>query len=213
MEPSFQYGGFDGKWTYYFEGDFTHDTLGIENPTGSDNAIHDTTNQYRGFAYLSYVIDDSSRFSFFGGASYQDYQIPDNPGQIPAFDYEGTTNFNSSSLNENQQQQNSYGVLVYQKSFEDFKHPGRSLRALQHGPLQPRYRGRSDFQWPRWNGNHSLNSQGIQIDSSYELNERHTLRFGVYVDVEEQHAADPLDVFPRTRRRSDGRRAIHNISA
>jgi len=196
LEPSFEYGGFDGKWTYYFEGDFTHDTLGIENPTGSDNAIHDTTNQYRAFGYASYVIDDTSRFTFFGGASYQDYQIPDNPGQIPNYDYEGTANFNSSDLNENQHQQNSYAVLAYQKSFDDFSIQAALFERYSTVLFTPDTEGDLIFNGLAGAENHSLNSQGLQIDSSYTLNDQHTLRFGLYVDIEEQHAADPLDVFP-----------------
>ncbi|MGA3170842.1 MAG: TonB-dependent receptor [Chthoniobacteraceae bacterium] len=196
MEPSFEYGGSDGKWTWYFEGDFTHDTLGIENPTGSDNAIHDTTNQYRGFGYASYVIDDTSRITFFAGASYQDYQIPDNPGQIPAFDYEGTTNFNSSDLNENQHQQNSYAVLAYQKSFDDFNIQAALFERYSTVLFTPDPEGDLIFNGLAGTENHSLNSQGLQIDSSYTLNDQHTFRFGLYVDMEEQHAADPLEVFP-----------------
>jgi outer membrane receptor for ferrienterochelin and colicin len=196
MEPSFQYGGFDGKWTYYFEGDFTHDTLGIENPTGGDNAIHDTTNQYRGFGYMSYIIDDTSRLSFFSGVSYQDYQIPDNPGQVPMYDYEGTTNFNSSNLNENQHQQNSYGVLAYQKSFNDFNVQAALFERYSTVLFTPDTEGDLIFNGLAGTENHSLNSQGLQIDSSYTLNDQHTFRFGLYVDIEEQHAADPLAVFP-----------------
>jgi len=196
MEPSFQYGGFDGKWTYYIEGDFTHDTLGIENPAGSTNAIHDTTNQYRGFAYASYLIDDTSRFTFFGGASYQDYQIPDNPGQLPAFDDQGTTNFSSSLLNENQHQQNSYAVLAYQKSFDDFNLQAALFERYSTVLFTPDTEGDLIFNGLAGTENHSLNSQGLQIDSSYTLNDTHTFRFGLYVDIEEQHAADSLSLFP-----------------
>ncbi len=196
LEPSFQYGGYDGKWTYYFEGDFTHDDLGIENPTGSDTAIHDMTDQYRGFGYMSYIIDDTSRLSFFGGASYQDYQIPDNPGQIPAFDYEGTTNYNSADLNENQHQQNSYGVLAYQKSFDDFNVQAALFERYSTVLFTPDPEGDLIFNGLAGTENHSLNSQGLQIDASYTLNDQHTFRFGLYVDMEEQHADDPLAVFP-----------------
>jgi outer membrane receptor protein involved in Fe transport len=196
LEPSFQYGGFDGKWSWYAEGDFTHDTLGIENPTSTVNAIHDTTNQYRGFGYLSYIIDDTSRLTFFGGASYQDYQIPDNPGQVPAFDYEGTTNFNSSLLNENQHQQNSYGVLAYQKSFDDFNIQAALFERYSTVLYTPDTEGDLIFNGLAGTENHSLNSQGIQIDTSYSLNEQHTFRFGLFFTMEEQHAADPLAVFP-----------------
>jgi outer membrane receptor protein involved in Fe transport len=196
LEPSFQYGGADGKWTWYAEGEYTHDTLGIENPTPGDNAIHDTTNQYRGFGYLSYVIDDTSRVTFFGGSSYQDYQIPDNPGQVPAFDYEGVTNFNSSLLNENQHQQNSYAVLAYQKSFDAFNIQAALFERYSTVLFTPDTKGDLIFNGLAGTENHSLNSQGIQIDASYALNDRHTFRFGLSTTMAEQHATDPLAVFP-----------------
>ena len=63
IHPSLEYGGSQGKLNYYFSGGYTQNTLGIENPTSSSTAIHDNTNQYRGFAYLSYIIDDTSRLS------------------------------------------------------------------------------------------------------------------------------------------------------
>ncbi|HEX4086221.1 MAG TPA: TonB-dependent receptor [Chthoniobacteraceae bacterium] len=195
MEPSFQYGGANDKWTYYFEGDFTHDTLGIENPAPSDNAIHDTTNQYRAFGYLSYIIDDTSRVSFFGGASYQDYQIPDNPGQTPAFDDQGITNFNSADLNENQHQQNSYGVLAYQKSVDDFSVQAAFFERYSTVLFTPDEVGDLIFNGLAGTENHSLNSNGIQIDASYNLNEHHTIRFGLQATLAEQHADDPLEVF------------------
>ncbi len=196
MEPSFQYGGANGKWTWYTEGDFTHDTLGIENPTGKVNAIHDITNQYRVFDHLSYIIDDTSRITFFGGSSYQDYQIPDNPGQIPAYTYEGVSGFDSSLLNENQHQQNSYGVLAYQKSFDDFNIQAALFERYSTILFTPDTEGDLIFNGLAGTENHSLNSQGIQIDSSYALNDRHTFRFGISATMAEQHAADPLAVFP-----------------
>jgi outer membrane receptor protein involved in Fe transport len=196
MEPSFQYGGSQGKWTWYAEGDFTHDTLGIENPTANTTALHDNTSQYRGFGYLSYIIDDTSRISLFGGASYQDYQIPDNPGQIPTYDYKGVTDYDSSLLNENQHQQNSYAALAYQKSFDAFNIQAALFERYSTVLFTPDTEGDLIFNGLAGTENHSLNSQGVQIDASYILNDSHTLRFGALATLAAQHADDPLAVFP-----------------
>lgn len=83
IRPSFEYGGSQGKLNYYFSGSYLQDTLGIENPTASEHAIHDNTDQYRGFAYLSYVIDDTSRLSLIAGEAYNQFQIPNTPDQLP----------------------------------------------------------------------------------------------------------------------------------
>ena len=63
IRPSLEYGGSSGKFSYYMIGSFNQNNLGIENPTNSHNAIHDDTTQYKGFAYLSYLIDDTSRIT------------------------------------------------------------------------------------------------------------------------------------------------------
>ena len=42
--------------------------------------IHDKTDQYKAFTYLSYVLDDTSRISVMGSASYADFQVPNTPG-------------------------------------------------------------------------------------------------------------------------------------
>ena len=47
--PSFEYGGVTGKLNYYWTGSYLHDGIGIENPTGTANPIHDDTDQYRMF--------------------------------------------------------------------------------------------------------------------------------------------------------------------
>jgi outer membrane receptor protein involved in Fe transport len=196
IEPSLQYGGAQGPWTWYAEGGYLHDTLGIENPTARPEAIHDQTNQYRGFGYLSYIIDDTSRISFFGGTSYQDYQIPDNPGQLPAYTYGGLSTFDSSLLNENQHQQNSYGVLAYQKSFDAFNIQAALFERYSTVLFTPDTRGDLIFNGIAGTENHSLDSQGIQVDASYTLNDRHTLRFGLSATLAEQDANDPLALFP-----------------
>ena len=109
-----------GQTQYFFTGRSFVSELGLENPTSSPNAIHDNTQQGKGFAYLSTVIDDSTRLSFIGGTSTSKYQIPNNPGQMPQFTAFGVSDFNSAFLNENQSEQNHFGVLALQKSINGF---------------------------------------------------------------------------------------------
>src|SRR6516164_6379443 len=111
--PSFQIGGSEGRLNYYAVGSYKQDNLGIENPTGGYNAIHDWTEQYKGFANLSYLIDDSSRISLLLSGTYSDFQIPANPGQTPTFALAGASpkNFDSRFLSENQHEQNHFAIL------------------------------------------------------------------------------------------------------
>src|SRR5580704_7951454 len=66
---------------YYFTGRYTQNTVGIENPTPAYNAIHDFTQQERGFAYMSAIVDPTTRVSLIAGAAINNFQIPNIPGQ------------------------------------------------------------------------------------------------------------------------------------
>ena len=196
IHPSIEYGGSSGKLNYYFDFNYLHSGLGIENPTSSTNPIHDQTDQYRGFLYLSYVIDSTSRISLFGGASYGDFQIPDNPGQTPAFTYKGQSNFNSSDLDENQHQQNDYGVLAYQKTLDDFRFQMSLFERYSSVLFTPDPKGDLIFNGLAGRVDQSLLTQGVEFDASDKLNEQHTLRGGFTVNLASKTANDPLKVFP-----------------
>jgi len=113
--PSFEYGGVAGKTNYYVTGSYLHDGIGIENPTGTANPIHDNTDQYRMFGYNSYIVDDTSRFVLLTSGYHGDFDIPNNPGQTPEFTDMGRSKFNSAALNETQVEQDAYAILAYQK--------------------------------------------------------------------------------------------------
>ena len=72
------------------------------------------------FTYLDYHIDDTSRVSFLINASYADFQIPDQSGLSQAFPLNGAGSFESQDINENQNEQQYYGVVSYQKTIDDF---------------------------------------------------------------------------------------------
>jgi len=99
ITTSAEYGGTVGQTQYYFSGRYFGSSVGIENPTPAYNAIHDNTSQEKGFLYLSTVIDPTSRLTFISGVSNGAYQIPNNPGQPPAFTPFGITSFDSALLN------------------------------------------------------------------------------------------------------------------
>lgn len=192
IHPSFEYGGSQGKLSYYFSGGYTQNTLGIENSTSSSTAIHDDSNQYRGFAYLSYIIDDTSRIGLIAGEAYNQYQIPNTPGQTAATQADGlpyvipgVPTFNSADLNENQREQNSFEVLAYQKTIDDFSFQlslFNSYSAVNFSP-DPND-GDLFFNGESGSLNRSVMSNGIQFDSSYELNDVHTLRGGLQLNAQ-----------------------------
>ena len=85
ITPYFEYGGTAGQTQYFVTGRYLQNNLGLENPTPANEAIHDHTTQERGFAYVSTVIDPTSRLTYIGGIYNAAFQIPNNPGQPDEF--------------------------------------------------------------------------------------------------------------------------------
>ena len=83
-------------------------TEGIENPLPTLNAIHDFSQQEKGFAYMSAFVDPDTRLSLITGTSNNTFQIPNVPGSPAAERQSAVTSafaftaFNSAMLNENQ---------------------------------------------------------------------------------------------------------------
>jgi outer membrane receptor protein involved in Fe transport len=191
IRPSFEYGGSDGKLSYYFSGSYLQDNLGIENPTSSSTAIHDHTDQYRGFAYLSYTIDDTSRLSLIAGEAYNQFEIPNSPGQSPAVDGTGTpfvipgaATFNSADLNEQQREQNNFAVLAYQKTLDDFDFQLALFNRYSQVNFSPDQLGDLYFNGVAGQLERSIMSNGVQFDSSYHLNDSHTIRGGLILNAQ-----------------------------
>ena len=116
IRPSFETGGTSGPLDYFVTGSYSHDTLGIENPTSSRDALHDVTDQERLFGYFSRRLDDTSRVTLLMNAYDGDFQIPNSPGVAPAFTLNGISTADSRAVDENQNEQQYYAVLAYQKS-------------------------------------------------------------------------------------------------
>jgi len=212
IRPSFEYGGSSGKLSYFIDGSYDHNDLGIENPTASHDAIHDVTDQYKTFAYLSYILDDTSRVSFMGSASYSNFEVPDSPGVAPGnnptpanptavpwytqMPGQSATSFNSVNLNENQNEQNYYGVVTYQKSAGDLNFQISAFGRNSDVHFMPDPVGDLYFNGVASDVKRNLVSGGAQADASYELGDKHTIRGG-FILLDEGVAADSTTtVFP-----------------
>src|SRR5216684_4319166 len=121
LQPSFEWGGRVGRVDYFVTGEYLHNAIGIENPTGSYNPIHDRTDQGRGFAYVSGIIDPTTRLTAILGTSHQQFQIPNRPGApvTTGLTVNGLSDFGSALLNENQREINHYGILALQQKVNE----------------------------------------------------------------------------------------------
>jgi hypothetical protein len=186
LQPSVEYGGHVGQVNYFISGDFLHNSIGIENPTGSFNAIHDRTDQYKGFAFISGIVDPTTRVSAIFGTSRGQYQIPNVPGQSPGLglSVNGQTNFNSAQLNENQRQITHYGILSLQKKLDDIDFQVSVFNRYSSIYFTPDPLGDLLFNGIAQTAYRRSIATGMQADGSYRLNNDHTLRAGYFIQGE-----------------------------
>jgi outer membrane receptor protein involved in Fe transport len=182
---SVERGGVTGKLSYYVTQSYLHNGIGIENPTGSSSPIHDNTDQFKEFAYLSYIIDDTSRYTLLVGDNHNDFQIPNNPGH-------------SAKLDENQAEDNAYEILTYQKNAGDFNFQASIFNRYSSILFRPDNVGDLIFNGVASRVDRDILSNGAEFDSSYKLNDEHTLRGGLifteqYATVDTTTLVFPVD--------------------
>ena len=184
ITTSLEYGGTVGQTQYFVSGRYFGSNLGIENPTPAYNAIHDHTDQEKGFLYLSTVLDPTSRLTFMSGVSNGSYQIPNNPGQTPAFTAFGVSSFDSSQLNERQTEFNQFNVLAYQKSGDGIDYQLSYFNRYSQLHFIPDTIGDLVFNGVASDVYRQSLVNGIQEDTAWRVGFAHTLRFGFSVSSE-----------------------------
>jgi outer membrane receptor protein involved in Fe transport len=177
---------------YFFSGRYLQTTVGIENPTPAYNAIHDFSQQEKGFAYMSAFVDPTTRVSLIAGTAVNNFQIPNNPGQPvglmgnpPVTSAFGITSFNSALLNENQTETTHFGVLSVQKSYEGFDGQLSYFTRYNNLRFTPDPVGDLLINGIASNITRNSYTNGIQGDGSYQVNSAHTVRAGFTVSGEQ----------------------------
>ncbi|MDB4906921.1 MAG: TonB-dependent receptor [Gemmatimonadetes bacterium] len=196
-EVSGDVGGSVAGWDYFLTGSYLHNNIGIESPTAERNALHDTTNQAKGFGLFSRVLDEKSRVSIMFGAADNRFQIPNVPGQSPSFMLDNAPPVDSAALDARQREKNSFQILSYQAS------PTDKLDyqiALTHRYSDVNYKpdpvGDLVFNGIAANILRKNDAFGLQGDMSYKLNPQHTLRAGVFMQRERFTVENTASVFP-----------------
>jgi outer membrane receptor protein involved in Fe transport len=196
ITTSLEYGGTVGQTQYFVSGRYFGSNLGIENPTPAYNAIHDNTSQEKGFLYLSTVLDPTSRLTFMSGVSNGSYQIPNNPGQAPAFTAFGVSDFDSTLLNERQSEFNQFNVLAYQKSGDGIDYQLSYFNRYSQLHFLPDTIGDLVFNGVASDVYRQSVVNGIQEDTSYRIGFAHTLKFGFSASAERSLVNNGSTVLP-----------------
>jgi len=197
-QPSAEFGGSVGQYTYYVTGDYKQDNLGIESPDGSSNPVHDHTTQEHAFGYFEDILDSSNRVSLIFGLSDDEFQIPNQVGLQPplGLNVNGQTAFLSNDLNERQHELAEYAIASWQHS-EGALNWQTSLSArytslhfapdvvgdlLYNGIAQDAFKDDTAIGW--------------QTDAAYKFNEAHTVRAGFYYQHDNSTSDTTSQVLP-----------------
>ncbi len=198
--PSIEYGNTEGPLSYFVDGSYLSSNNGIANTTSSVNPIHDNTQQAKGFAYMSYLLNPDTKLSLMFGSYDGRFQIPNTPGLSANPSYLtqlGLNGYDSAALNDQQREVNRYAVGSLQSSLNDrFDYQVSLFTRYSSLNYMPNVTGDLAFNGVAADVFRSSASSGIQADGSYRLNETHTLRMGTFGSVENIVSNNTSAVFP-----------------
>ena len=186
----------NGSWSGFVAGSWLRNDIGIENPTADRNAVHDSTTQAKGFAYLSKLIDAESRVSVMLGSSNNRFQIPNVPGQTPDFRLAGSPAVDSRNLDARQTEKTDFQVLSYQATRERVDYQVSLTRRSSRVSYQPDAVGDLVFNGIAANIARANTSLGAQADLAWRLAPDHTVRMGLVAQRERFGVDNTASVFP-----------------
>ena len=196
ITPSVEYGGTIGNTQYFLTGRYFGSNEGIENPTSSENAIHDHSDQGKFFGYVSDVFGEGARLTLITGSAVGGYQIPNNPNQPPAYTVPGVGAFNSSQINENQVEQNYFAVAALQQTVGAVDYQVSAFSRYSSLRFDPDPIGDLVFNGVAATVVRTSFLNGVQGDAAVRLSDAHTMRIGFSGSGEQTLASDASVVFP-----------------
>ncbi len=193
--PSFDYGGSVGSSEYFISSRGNWSGLGLESATPTLNALHDDTQQGKFFGYASSMLDESTRFSLILAASYSRFQIPNQPGQTPMGDF-GPATSDSTQVNENEIDQYYVTMATLQKHGTDGDAQLSVFSRYAQVHFLPDVFNDLAFNDQASDITRQSTLSGTQFDTSYIVNDRHTLRAGFMVTGEQTNVTNVGTVLP-----------------
>jgi outer membrane receptor protein involved in Fe transport len=196
VQPSFEVGGCQGKFSYYLSGFYEHTSLGLQSPTDSPDPNHDYADQGQGFGYLSYLFNSDTRLSLMTGVAVNSFEIPPEPGLPQQFALAGVPTYPSSEVKENEFEQNYYGILSLQGAIGDrINYQVAAFSRYYELKYSPDPIGDLIYNGVAAEILHTGFINGVQEDTSYKLDSQHTLRAGLYLSGETIELDDHAQTF------------------
>src|SRR5208282_251361 len=99
VAPSFQYGGCDGKFSYYVSGLYSMSNSAFSSATPAPDAIHNSTIQGQGFGFFAYDVNPTARLSLITSVAASNNELPNQNNLTPEFMLTGAGNYPSADIN------------------------------------------------------------------------------------------------------------------
>jgi len=99
IQPSFQYGGCDGDFSYYASGLYSQSNTAFSSATPAPDAIHNHTNQGQGFGFFTYNLNPTTRLSLITSVAASNNQLPNRADLTPQYQLTGVSPEPSADIN------------------------------------------------------------------------------------------------------------------
>jgi hypothetical protein len=196
LQPSIQYGGCNGRLSYFLSGLYEQGNTAFSSATPGANAVHNWTNQGQGFGLFSYKLSDTSSVSLLLSSAASNNQLPNVPGLPPAFDLAGAAGHDSANINSYLNFRDTLAMVTLKTSpSPDVSYQfGYSAHRIEQ-VFKPDVAGELIFQGVASNASHTDIDNTLQGDATWRRGD-HTLGTGFYLGSYRVTANDSSMVFP-----------------
>ena len=196
FQPSAQYAGCDGKFSYYASALYSQSNMAFSSATPGPSAIHDGTNQGQTFDTLSYALDAHTQLSLIVSAAASNNQLPNVPGLTPEYTLANAPLIPSSQINSYLNFRDCLGILslsgapTQQLSYQ-VSYAAHSISEL----FEPDDVGELIYQGVASTASHKDFDNTLQGDLTYKTTQ-HTIGAGFYFGEYDVTVDDNSLVFP-----------------
>jgi len=195
IQPSFQYVGCDGQFSYYMSALYSQSNTAFSSATPAPDAIHDHTNQGQAFGFFAYALNPTTRLSLITSAAVSDNQLPNRANLTPQYQLTGVSYYPSANINSYLNFRDYLGILALNGA----PAPGLTYQLAYSAhyisqSFEPDNVGELLYQGVASTAFHSDLDNTIQGDLAYELGD-HTFGGGFYLGEYEVEADDNSLVF------------------
>ena len=195
IQPSFQYGGCDGNFSFYVSALYSQSNTAFSSATPAPDAIHDHTNQGQGFGFFAYDLNPTTRLSLITSVAASDNQLPNRANLTPQFELTGVSYYPSADINSYLDFRDYLGILALNGA----PAPGLTYQLAYAAHyisqnFEPDNVGELLYQGVASTAFHSDLDNTLEGDLTYEL-DHHSLGAGFYLGEYAVEADDNSLVF------------------